>query len=245
MSTQYSTEFDSDREGEFLSHLHLFRRIRQTELEIELLNNRLKELKSTVPQTLGAALKTLRINEIQQAASDLYWENPKLAEPIRKAYYTITRQPLTPTPEEFELECFHCGTPCVLIFDTWSQYKQAITSRWRERKLICKLCLDEKKHQTEQWKQKREMEERRAQDHIKRLRAMPYVEYLKTEHWNYVRKSALRRAGYRCQLCYGDTPLDVHHRTYERLGYEEWNDVIAICRLCHMKHHDVIPEPRI
>jgi len=32
-------------------------------------------------------------------------------------------------------------------------------------------------------------------------RTMPYAEYLQTPEWNEKWQDALRRAGYRCQLC--------------------------------------------
>jgi len=32
--------------------------------------------------------------------------------------------------------------------------------------------------------------------------------------------------------------LEVHHRTYERVGAERPADVIALCKACHEKHHD-------
>jgi 5-methylcytosine-specific restriction endonuclease McrA len=32
--------------------------------------------------------------------------------------------------------------------------------------------------------------------------------------------------------------LEVHHRTYERVGEERPADVIALCKACHEKHHD-------
>lgn len=64
-----------------------------------------------------------------------------------------------------------------------------------------------------------------------------YAEYLKSDHWQEVRKAALKRANYRCQVCNESVPLDVHHRTYERLGKEDDADVIALCRKCHGLFH--------
>jgi hypothetical protein len=69
------------------------------------------------------------------------------------------------------------------------------------------------------------------------LRAMPYAAYLRTEHWQTVRKAAIKRADGRCQLCNASASLDVHHRTYERRGCERDNDVIALCRDCHDLFH--------
>jgi hypothetical protein len=75
------------------------------------------------------------------------------------------------------------------------------------------------------------------------LRTMLYREYLKTDHWKGIRHEAIERAGYRCQLCNSDRqPFHVHHRTYERRGEEEPEDVIALCAHCHGKFHDKIPE---
>jgi hypothetical protein len=61
--------------------------------------------------------------------------------------------------------------------------------------------------------------------------------YLRSDHWQEVRKAALERAGRRCQVCNGDKQLDVHHRTYERKGREEPGDVTVLCRKCHETFH--------
>lgn len=73
---------------------------------------------------------------------------------------------------------------------------------------------------------------------------MDYKEYLKTPHWQRVRGEALVRAGMKCQLCPRKHLLEVHHNTYERLGAERPEDVIAICEGCHETHHGVLKSPR-
>ena len=71
------------------------------------------------------------------------------------------------------------------------------------------------------------------------LRALAYVDYLKTPHWQRVREAALEHADYRCQLCGAqDRTLEVHHNNYERLGCERPSDVIALCDPCHGYHHE-------
>ncbi|MCZ7537719.1 MAG: hypothetical protein M5T61_18590 [Acidimicrobiia bacterium] len=52
------------------------------------------------------------------------------------------------------------------------------------------------------------------------LQALPYTEYLTTDHWRCTRERALRRAWRRCQMCNADADLHVHHNTYERRGRE-------------------------
>ncbi len=73
----------------------------------------------------------------------------------------------------------------------------------------------------------------------KELRALPYGEYLQTPHWKRKREEKLRAVGRRCQVCnQGPGPLDVHHRTYERLGEELDQDLTALCRSCHHLFHE-------
>lgn len=69
--------------------------------------------------------------------------------------------------------------------------------------------------------------------------AMPYKEYLQTSHWKRLREEKLSNVGYRCQVCNrGGRILDVHHRTYERLGQELERDLTVLCRACHSFFHE-------
>jgi len=71
---------------------------------------------------------------------------------------------------------------------------------------------------------------------------MIYAEYLKTDHWQSVRKQALERAGHRCTLCAGTTSLDVHHNSYFTLWHETPNDLTVLCRSCHGIHHAAVKQ---
>jgi 5-methylcytosine-specific restriction endonuclease McrA len=71
------------------------------------------------------------------------------------------------------------------------------------------------------------------------LATMPYAEYLSTSEWQERRRAALKLADYRCQVCNSDTELHVHHRTYERRGYERAADVVVLCAGCHRRHHGI------
>jgi hypothetical protein len=77
------------------------------------------------------------------------------------------------------------------------------------------------------------------------LRAMPYPLYLKTPEWRRTRAAALLRAGNACSLDVTHTDgLEVHHRTYERLGAELVTDLSVLCHSCHQLHHDEYGRPR-
>ena len=79
--------------------------------------------------------------------------------------------------------------------------------------------------------------DRMVEQAIGALRRLPYREYLKTGHWQRVRALALEQAEHQCELCSATDDLEVHHRTYQRLGFERPGDVIALCARCHGDHH--------
>jgi hypothetical protein len=124
--------------------------------------------------------------------------------------------------------CKRCHRP--LEIKTRNELKQLLA---RRRPALCFYC--------QIFRRDEEVEETRLTD----LAEMPYSDYLQTPEWQEVRKAALERANYRCQVCNAAVPLDVHHRTYERRGHEHANDVIALCRECHevFHHHRQIARP--
>ena len=72
------------------------------------------------------------------------------------------------------------------------------------------------------------------------FKQMSYSEYLQTNHWQKIRRQALKRAKYKCQLCSKhNTELHVHHKTYEHIGQEHnyQDDLIVLCKDCHAKFH--------
>jgi hypothetical protein len=64
-----------------------------------------------------------------------------------------------------------------------------------------------------------------------------YRAYLLTDAWRSRRNRALKAAFFRCQKCSSKRGLEVHHRTYERLGAERDEDLEVLCRDCHEGHH--------
>ena len=71
------------------------------------------------------------------------------------------------------------------------------------------------------------------QDEIARCRAMPYTEYLKTPWWGFVHDRTIKRARGLCELCGLQAAREAHHTTYERIGEEQPDDTVALCRHCH------------
>lgn len=76
-----------------------------------------------------------------------------------------------------------------------------------------------------------------VRERVRALRAMPYPEYLKTDHWQLTRRAALARAGRTCERCGEQKNLHVHHLTYVRRGAEDDADLMVLCRRCHFDIH--------
>ena len=55
-------------------------------------------------------------------------------------------------------------------------------------------------------------------EELKKIKALPYKEYLQTDHWQSTRNKALKTAGHNCQICSSSLKLHVHHRTYNNIG---------------------------
>ena len=68
-------------------------------------------------------------------------------------------------------------------------------------------------------------------------RELSYEEYLTSEEWRLRRELALAIADHRCQLCNSPAHLQVHHRTYERIGHEDTADLTVLCLTCHDAFH--------
>jgi 5-methylcytosine-specific restriction endonuclease McrA len=65
--------------------------------------------------------------------------------------------------------------------------------------------------------------------------------YLTSDHWRTPAAEARKRAGNKCADCGKQRKLDVHHVTYDRLGNERPEDLVALCRACHNARHKISP----
>lgn len=74
-------------------------------------------------------------------------------------------------------------------------------------------------------------------ERLAELRGMPYAKYLLTPEWRVTRDRALRRARFRCERCHSRGELQVHHRTYTRLGVELPEDLEVLCDRDHRRQH--------
>jgi hypothetical protein len=83
-------------------------------------------------------------------------------------------------------------------------------------------------------------------------RRAAYCNYMASEQWFDLRErwaadwAARRGAEPRCLICDLEWALcvDLHHRTYDRLGRETDRDLIPLCRTCHGALHRTLESDR-
>ena len=76
-----------------------------------------------------------------------------------------------------------------------------------------------------------------------------YKAYINSTRWrnNPARLAELKASGHRCRLCYApdtEAELQVHHRTYVRLGHELAGDLLTLCKECHHVVTDMLRRRR-
>lgn len=163
-------------------------------------------------------------------AQDIYWTHEHVTTNLLAAACGLTHgrfllDGLPPQPLPYL--CDGCLNP---------KFATNRTDYLRENKAggLCHDCYAAKRRAGQlAYRQQEEVRKTR----LDALRAMPYRDYLLSPEWNATRVATLRRCKGACMVCNAHVRLDVHHRTYERLGQERAADLIALCRTCHGLFH--------
>lgn len=72
-----------------------------------------------------------------------------------------------------------------------------------------------------------------------------YELHMRSKEWRKFRAAILRMRGRKCEKCgTRDKQLELHHKTYDRLGRELASDVKILCVDCHDKRHPNHPRRR-
>jgi len=66
-----------------------------------------------------------------------------------------------------------------------------------------------------------------------------YREYLLTNHWKNIKQKVYLTSVYKCSKCGIKHGLQLHHKTYERVGKELLSDLVYLCRDCHNEIHQL------
>lgn len=66
---------------------------------------------------------------------------------------------------------------------------------------------------------------------------LTYAEYMASYEWRDRRDQYTLTHDYACHRCCKSNGLELHHRTYERLGAELDSDLCWLCEMCHILQH--------
>ncbi|QTA87080.1 DUF3276 family protein [Desulfonema magnum] len=90
------------------------------------------------------------------------------------------------------------------------------------------------------WLCKKNLREKNTQ--IKETPEKDYADYLQSKHWEGLRKKALERADYKCELCKGSYAA-VHHIRYpKKYQGDHLDNLLVVCEKCHAKLHGIRDE---
>jgi hypothetical protein len=70
-----------------------------------------------------------------------------------------------------------------------------------------------------------------------------YKRYLNSSHWEKVKERYWKgKLPNKCYCCQTTRNLQLHHKTYKRLGKERLTDLIYLCDKCHSQVHEYLKE---
>ncbi len=71
-----------------------------------------------------------------------------------------------------------------------------------------------------------------------------YSNFIRSNAWRSKRKKFLASKLFTgcCWICGSKNRIQVHHKTYVRIGKEKLNDLVALCENCHNELHDKLSE---
>lgn len=214
--------------------IETMRKIECHEQEIARRQEAINIIKGNLSATIAKAAAGLNKNDLHELAYLLYWHTSVPAEAAADLLGVRAGSALIKA-----LGGLPSGDFCL-----WCKEEFMYTSRtnraeilWKSRENLGKLCDKCREKYYEHCSSEERKRQEAHANQVAAYKAMPYREYLQTEHWQAVRMSALKRGRYHCQLCNAGGVLDVHHNTYERRGEEQSADVIVLCRGCHGKFH--------
>lgn len=69
-----------------------------------------------------------------------------------------------------------------------------------------------------------------------------YAAYLRSPHWRRLRKRYQAERPWACDICEDDERLELHHKTYDRVGDGQLDDLIPLCQRCHSLLHQLVRE---
>lgn len=202
--------------------------------------------KNTKQSIQEIAMETLNdcVGDSQRldCAKTLYWEYPIVNSNVIANALAVSEHTMRKLVKDSSvfISCRECGGCEVEVkVESRTDMLNIRTGRCHRDIGVCDECLTERNMKKAADELQSYEKSKRAQIRLAQLKRMPYKEYLQSPEWDDLRWRTKRRVNWKCQLCNKDkATLNVHHKTYERIGEELPSDLIVLCKGCHAKFHD-------
>lgn len=101
----------------------------------------------------------------------------------------------------------------------------------------------------EKWKTEQNIENKMLWECVKERnfdtsKFAKYTNYIQSTEWKIKRNLALIRDNNLCQRCKVKSAEEVHHLTYENLFCEKLEDLLSLCKVCHIEIHEKLDKEK-
>jgi len=190
--------------------------IEQKRVEILLLKEEIETFIYSFSKEFTNELEAMSIKETHSFIFDYYWKIGNIPG-IAKVIKAVSRKIIGKIPnleKAITYKCSKCNNTFDVLVSSWEGIKFC-----KKYPPECKNC-NPIKHVVKNW----------------------YEEYLQTPHWQELRKKIFERSHGICEKCKQVKMVDVHHLSYERIGKENLEDLLAVCEDCHNQFHDIVED---
>lgn len=170
-------------------------------------------------------VKSYEYHNIYECQNCHFWKFSELNDCCRDSYkiYVIDRK--NESLYFIREQCLNCGA---------CKNKNKPLSKKKYLHLVeNELNLEREK----EYKDNFQLEKNSLYESFYNSRKGKYNEYLLSEKWKTKRNEVLKRDNSLCRVCKEKKAEDVHHLTYENLFNEKLEDLISVCRKCHLEIH--------
>lgn len=125
-------------------------------------------------------------------------------------------------------------------FRTPADHRKIIMARdKRDEALVTLACQQPKPKKSRKSRSERREKRKRG---VRLAGYETYAQYLLSPEWKAVRARWMKSEFCRGEVCHTAGcrslhALQLHHRTYARIGYEDMKDLVLVCQSCHYKIH--------
>jgi hypothetical protein len=154
-------------------------------------------------------------------------ESPDCCHPLEE----LRRRTFSNGTVHYVRQCLSCGRASNAIarrqlseeqMQQAPDYDEQLAERYQA------ACLEERR---------RKLERRRAE--LEPWRSAEYRDYLQSPRWAVLRRRVIERAGGVCEGCRSRAAVNVHHLTYSHIFHEFLWELVAVCRECHERYHQL------